>query len=48
MGETKLKIDTEKIYKKHNENCAPVKARPHTVSYLLNYSNSRNISEIRA
>ncbi len=37
----------EKIYTKHTENCALVKARPHTVAYLLNYSKSLKISEIR-
>jgi len=47
IGETKLKIDMKRIYTKHTENCALVKARPHTVAYLLNYSNSLKIPEIR-
>ncbi len=37
----------KRIYTEHTENRALVKARPHRVAYLLNYSNSLRISEIR-
>jgi len=46
IGETKLKIDMKGIYTEHTENRALVKARPHRVAYLLNYSSSLRISGI--
>ncbi len=44
-SETKLKIDMEKIYTKHNKDCNLVKAQPQTVEFLLNYSKSLKITE---
>ena len=46
-SEAKLKIDMEKIYTKHNKDCKLVKAQPQTVEFLLNYSKSLKITEVR-
>ena len=45
-SETKLKIDMEKIYTKHNKDFKLVKAQPQTVNFLLNYSKSLKITEV--
>ncbi len=46
-SETKLEIDMEKIYTKHNNDCTLVKAQPQTVEFLLNYSKSLKITEVK-
>ena len=46
-SETKLKIEMEKIYTKQNKDCKLVKAQPHTVEILLNYSKSLQITEVK-
>jgi hypothetical protein len=37
----------EKIYTNHTKDCTLVKAQPHTVEFLLNYSKSLKITEIK-
>lgn len=37
----------EKIYTKQNKDCKLVKAQPHTVEILLNYSKSLKITEVK-
>ena len=46
-SETKLKIDMEKIYTKHTKDCTLVKAQPQTVEFLLNYSKSLKVTEVK-
>lgn len=40
-------MDMKRKYTKHIENCPIAKVPPYTVAFLLNYSNSLRISEIR-
>ena len=37
----------EKIYTTHIKDCKLVKAQPHTVEFLLNYSKSLVITEVK-
>lgn len=46
-SETKLKIAMEKLYTKHNKNSKLVKAQPQTIEFLLNYSKSLQITEVK-
>ena len=46
-SETKLKIDMENIYTKRTKDCTLVKAQAQTVDFLLNYSKSLVITEVK-
>ena len=37
----------ENIYTKHTKDCKLVKAQPRTVEFLLNYSKSLKITEVK-
>lgn len=37
----------KKIYVKHNKDCKLIKTQPQTIEFLLNYSKSLKITEIK-